>query len=955
MTFDTLLAALAGVPPVWAVDALGLALLIGYNLYLARVFRRQPERTYRGCSDRLRRVWVETVRAGGKDILAVQTLRNWVMSASLFASTSVLIGLGFLGVAFRELDPSGLSEALSWAPSGAGLVRLKLLLLAALFFTSFMHFVLALRYYNHTGFLINLPPDYFSGSVPDPVAETLNRAGGHYNRGTRLFLVALPFLFWLVGPDWFLGGVVCALLLLYRFDFYAERGLADTTASGPAELRVQNPHALPGAEVAAALGSQPEGLGTAEAVRRLAAVGPNQLPTPPRDGPLKRFLKHFHDSLIYILLGGAVVTALMGHWVDTGVILGVTVINAVIGFIQEGKAEQALAGIRKMLALHAHARREGRWVEVDAADLVPGDWVRLRAGDRVPADLRLHEAANLRIDESALTGESVPADKGTAPVDPAAGLGDRLGMAYSGTLVAAGTGLGVVTGTGATTELGRINRLIAEVETLATPLTRQMAAFGRVLSYVILGMAVVMFLIGWLLHGLPLGELVMAAIAFAVAAIPEGLPAVLTITLALGVQQMARRNAITRRLPAVETLGSVTVICTDKTGTLTRNEMTARHLVTRAGDYEVAGIGYAPDGHVARDGRRVELAQAPDLAALVEVLTHCNDAELAQEDGQWKVIGEPTEGALRTLARKLGCARGAAVRLAVIPFDSQHKFMATLHQEPDAAPRILVKGAPAALLARCTGQRAADGGSEPLDPAFWEDRIEALSAQGLRVLAAAAGPAVSDKGELTPADLDQGLEFLGLVGILDPPRPEAVAAIAAFHQAGIRVKMITGDHAGTAGAIGREMGITDGDRAATGAQLEAASDEELRRIVQDYDVFARTSPEHKLRLVQALQANGEVVAMTGDGVNDAPALKRADVGVAMGIKGTEATKEAAAIVLADDNFASIERAVEQGRAIYDNLQKSILFLLPTNGAQALVLLVAVVVGFTLPLTPVQIL
>jgi calcium-translocating P-type ATPase len=861
MPFESLLNALATRPWAWGVDALGLTLLIGYHLYLWWVYRHRPQQKRRGRSDRLRRAWVATMRAGNQDRLAVQTLR-----------------------------------------------------------------------------------------------ETLNRAGGHYNRGTRVFLLAFPFVLWLIGSDWFLGGVLVSLLLLYRFDFQPDAHPAPTTTTVPAGLSVVDPHTQPAAAVVTALHSHLDGLTPAEAAERLQTVGPNRLPAPPQDGPIKRFLRQFHDSLIYILLGGALVTASLGHWVDTWVILAVTVSNAVIGFIQEGKAEQALAGIRKMLALRAHCRRGGQWLEVEAAELVPGDIVRLRAGDRVPADLRLCEAANLLIEESALTGESVAADKGSDAVAPTAGIGDRLGMAYSGTLVVGGSGVGVVTGTGPTTELGRINRLIAEVETLATPLTRQMAAFGRVLSFVILGMAVGMFLIGWLLHDFPPSELVMAAIGFAVAAIPEGLPAVLTITLALGVQQMARRKAITRRLPAVETLGSVTVICTDKTGTLTCNEMTVRHVVTRVSQYDVAGIGYAPAGHLARDGQRVEILENPDLQALIKVTALCNDAEIAEEEeGQWKVIGAPTEGALRTLARKAGYEPVKAQRLAVIPFDSRHKYMATLHQVPEAGLRILVKGAPGPLLDRCASQRAAAGHDEPVDRAFWMEQINALSDQGLRVLAAAVGPAAAGKDALLPEDLDQGLVFLGLVGIVDPPRPEAIAAIAAFREAGIRVKMITGDYKGTACAIAREMGITDGDRAVTGVELEAASDEELRRIVEAYDVFARTSPEHKLRLVQALQANGEVVAMTGDGVNDAPALKRADVGVSMGIKGTEATKEAAAIVLADDNFATIERAVEQGRAIYDNLQKSILFLLPTNGAQSLVILVAVVFGFTLPLTPLQIL
>jgi potassium/sodium efflux P-type ATPase len=444
--------------------------------------------------------------------------------------------------------------------------------------------------------------------------------------------------------------------------------------------------------------------------------------------------------------------------------------------------------------------------------------------------------------------------------------------------------------------------------------------------------------------------LFLAAIGFAVAAIPEGLPAILTITLAIGVQRMARRNAITRKLNAVETLGAVTTICSDKTGTLTRNEMTVRHVITRSGFYDVEGTGYAPHGKVTTDGRDAALDDHADLQELVEIMAVCNDSDIAEDEGQWKVIGEPTEGALRTLARKVNFNDEDYERIAVIPFESENKFMATLNLLPGGETRLLLKGAPDRLLDRCSQERADDGSAQPLDRSFWEDQIEALGDQGLRVLAAAAG-----KSDLNLDDLGTGMVFVGLVGIVDPPRPEAIEAIRACHRAGIRVKMITGDHAGTAKAIGAEMGIGDGRHVITGAELEAASDDDLRRIVQDNDIFARTSPEHKLRLVHALQANGEVVAMTGDGVNDAPALKRADVGVAMGIKGSEATKEAADIVLADDNFTSIERAVEEGRTIYDNLRKAILFILPTNGAEALVILAAVVLGLALPLTPVQIL
>ena len=718
---------------------------------------------------------------------------------------------------------------------------------------------------------------------------------------------------------------------------------------------VDAPYSRPAEAVLSELTSTPEGLDVAEAARRLLQAGPNRLREPPRAGPLLRFVRHFHDTLIYVLIGSAMITAVLGHGVDTAIILAVVVLNAVIGFVQEGKAEQALAGIRRMLSPHAQTRRGGGWREIDAADVVPGDIVRLRSGDRVPADLRLLEANNLRIEESALTGESQPSDKRTELVPADAVLGDRRCMAYSGCLVAAGRGIGVVTATGTATELGRITTMISDVETLATPLTHTMAVFGRWLSVAILVLAAIMFVIGWALHDNTVFDLLMASIGFAVAAIPEGLPAVLTITLAIGVQRMAKRKAITRRLPAVETLGSVTVICSDKTGTLTRNEMTARRVVTRAGDTTVEGAGYDPAGAVTQAGKTVSLADSPALAVLVETMALCNDALVSQVDGVWILVGEATEGALRTLALKTGfsVAEGHR-RLAVIPFESDAKYMATLDRTNAAGTRILMKGAPDRLLTCCTQQRSADGTDEPLDPAFWEERIAALGGDGLRVLAAAARRVPDDVVTLDADDL-AGMTFFGLVGIADPPRPEAVEAIRLCRGAGIRIIMITGDHAGTASAIAGELGLADDLSAVSGRQLETASDDELRALVRTTSVFARTSPEHKLRLVTALQANGEVVAMTGDGVNDAPALKRADVGVAMGLKGTEATKESADVVLADDNFATIERAVEEGRTIYDNLRKTLLFLLPTNGAESLVILVAVVFGLVLPLTPVQIL
>jgi magnesium-transporting ATPase (P-type) len=731
---------------------------------------------------------------------------------------------------------------------------------------------------------------------------------------------------------------------------------APSPASNPASTPADQPFAASGEDVLAAFEASPEGLSAQEAASRLDRFGPNRLPEPARDPLWKRVGKHFDDVLIYILLAAAVLKAILGEWVDFWVILGVAVISALIGFIQEGRAENALDGIKKMLSLSAHVRRDGRWAEVPSEELVPGDIVRVRSGDKVPADLRLLEAVNLRVEESALTGEAVPSEKRIDPVEADAGVGDRSSMLFSGTLIAAGTGVGVVTATGAQAEIGRIQSMLADVEEFDTPLTRELNQFGKHLSMVILGMAALMVVIGRVIHDFAGDELISATIGFAVAAIPEGLPALVTITLALGVQQMARRNAIMRNLPAVETLGAVTTVCSDKTGTLTKNEMTVRHVLTRGGMYDVEGLGYRPEGRIALAGQPAGLDEHPGLRSLVTVMAVANDSKVVQGDEGWQVLGEPTEGSLATLGMKAGFDRSAYQRVAVVPFESDHKYMATLNATPSGQRVVLLKGAPDRVLDKCGSELDAAGRPQPLDREFWQEGIDRLGSEGLRVLAAAARPADASLAELDHDHLD-GMVLVGLVGIVDPPRPEAIDAIATCHRAGIRVKMITGDHAGTAAAISREMGMSDGDSASavTGAELEAASDEKLRRIVNSTDTFARTSPEHKLRLVRALQRNGEVVAMTGDGVNDAPALKRADVGVAMGIKGTEATKEAADMVLADDNFSTIEHAIEEGRRIYDNLKKSLVFLLPTNGAQSLVILVAVLFGLALPLDPVQIL
>ncbi len=731
---------------------------------------------------------------------------------------------------------------------------------------------------------------------------------------------------------------------------------SSVTAVDPAIEPVGLPFAASAEEVLAGLATSPAGLSGDEAARRIDRWGPNKLPEPERASLLRRVAKHFDDVLIYILLAAAVLKAILGDWVDFAVILAVAIISAMIGFIQEGRAHDALEGIKNMLSLDAQARRDDQWQHIPAADLVPGDIVRVRSGDKVPADLRLVEAVNLRVEESALTGEALPTEKSLDPVEDEAGVGDRSSMLFSGTLVAAGQGVGVVTATGAQAEIGRIQAMLSGIEEFDTPLTREMAKFGKQLSWIILGMAAVMLLIGTVIHDFEPAELISAAIGFAVAAIPEGLPALVTITLALGVQQMASRNAIMRNLPAVETLGAVTTVCSDKTGTLTRNEMTVRHVITGRGEYDVAGLGYQPEGGITLADQPASLEAFGDLRTLVTVMSVANDSQVAQIEGQWRVVGEPTEGALAALGMKAGFDPATYPRVAAVPFESDHKYMATLNETPTGQRVLLLKGAPDRVLERCSAQLDAEGSPRPLDRAYWEAAIDRLGAQGLRVLAAAARPGPAGMTEVDHDDL-AGMLMVGLVGIVDPPRPEAIAAIATCHRAGIRVVMITGDHAGTASAISREMGISDADSplAVSGPELERASNSELRHIVASTETFARTSPEHKLRLVKALQANGEVVAMTGDGVNDAPALKRANVGVAMGIKGTEATKEAADVVLADDNFSSIERAVEEGRRIYDNLQKSIVFLLPTNGAQSLVILVAVLFGLALPLSPVQIL
>jgi len=716
-------------------------------------------------------------------------------------------------------------------------------------------------------------------------------------------------------------------------------------------------HAMEADEVLSALNVNDKGLSSEAARARLEKYGPNELPSEEKPGMIRRFLMQFNNVLIYILIVSAVFTAFLGEWVDTGVILAVVIINAVIGFVQEGRAEQAMESIRRMLSLKATVLRDGEEREIPADILVPGDMVLLGSGDRVPADIRVLYALNATLEEAVLTGESEPVNKQADPVEEDAALGDRKSMAYSSTVVASGRLKGVVVATGGETEIGHISELVSRVEVISTPLMRKLDSFGKTLSVFIVLFSSLVFILGYLLRGFSGKEIFMIVVGLAVAAIPEGLPAIMTIILALGVQRMARQNAIVRRLPSVETLGSVTVICSDKTGTLTRNEMTVKKVAAAGRIYSVSGEGYKPEGTFSVDGRTVELEEHPWIVETARAGLLASNARLRQESGTWSIEGLPTEASVVVFARKAGMNRKQEMevrpRLDEIPFESGRRYMASLHEDPGGGTVVYVKGAPERLLDMCSDQ-CTQHGESVLCREDWSKFEVELADSGHRVLAIAS-KRLGNIRSLKEIDLD-GLTMMGLVGIIDPPRHEALPAIRKCRDAGIRVKMITGDHVLTARSIGASMGIGDGVHAVTGRDLEKADGPELVRLVNSNDVFARSSPEHKLRIMEALQSQGDIVAMTGDGVNDAPALKRADVGVAMGIKGTEATKEAADMVLADDNFATIEKAVEEGRTIYDNLVKTILFILPTNGAESLMVISAVfILSDSMPITPIQIL
>lgn len=718
-------------------------------------------------------------------------------------------------------------------------------------------------------------------------------------------------------------------------------------------------HSLSAEAALSELEADKHGLTQAGVERRLEQYGENQLPLARPPSVFKRLFRQLNNLLILVLIAAAIVTAILGHWIDFYVIMLVVVVNTVVGFVQEGKAERALNAIKHMLAPGATVLRDGKRTQITADKLVPGDVVLLNAGDRVPADLRLLKTKNLYIQEAVLTGESVAVEKDTTELEQATELAERSCMAYSGTLVTRGHAQVLVVETGQQTEIGRISGLMAEVTELTTPLLEQMTRFSRWLTGLVLTFAVLIYAFGTLVQGTQAAEMFITVVGLAVAAIPEGLPAILTITLAIGVQRMASQKAIIRRLPVVETLGAVSVICSDKTGTLTRNEMTVTTLVTADSKVNISGVGYAPEGAFHHNDSIIDINEFPTAEWLLRASALCNDASLHLTDGQWKITGDPMEVALLTAAYKADWDPATLnqdyPRQDVIPFDAAHRFMATLHHDHQGHDTIFVKGAPERLLEDCKVQMDGNGASQALDHEYWQEQLKILAASGQRVLAVAMKPAQPAQQELNFQDLESNLVLLGLVALMDPPREEAIEAIKACKSAGIQVKMITGDHAATASAIAEQLALNNPQQVITGAELSELDDATLQQKVNTVDVFARTSPEHKLRLVTALQANQHTVAMTGDGVNDAPALKRADVGIAMGRSGTEAAKEASEMVLADDNFASIVRAVREGRTVYDNLKKAILFLLPINGGESLSIIAAVLAGLTLPIMPLQIL
>lgn len=720
-----------------------------------------------------------------------------------------------------------------------------------------------------------------------------------------------------------------------------------------------NWHSLEKDEVLKILDSSQEGLSSAEVEARLKKYGPNKLQEEKKKSPIIRFLMQFHNLLIYVLLGAAFFTAMLGHFIDTSVILGVVIINAIIGFVQESKAEDAMQAIKKMLAFNATVLRDGHKKKVNSEELVIGDIVFMDSGDRVLADMRLLHTNGFSAQESLLTGESLPVEKNTQKVKKEAMIADRSCMVFAGTIVSSGNAKGVVAATANNTELGRISGMLESVEVLKTPLIVQMDKFAKWLTTFLLFFSVIIFLIGYYIKNFAFDELFMAIVGLFVSAIPEGLPAVLTITLAVGVQAMAKKHAIIRNLPAIETIGSVSVICSDKTGTLTQNEMMVSSVISAENRFKIGGIGYEPIGDIYLEDTLIDADKNELLKFLAKTSLLCSDALIVKEDDFWKIEGSPTEGALVVFAHKIGFdadeIRAGYKREDMIPFDSRHKFMATLNHAHQGSSIIIVKGAAEIIIDMCKLEFVDENNAREINSLYWHYMAEELASQGQRVLAVAYKNRSNDKATLDFGDLKSDLILVSLFGLIDPPRPEAVDAIKECYNAHIDVKMITGDHLLTATAIGKTIGLKNCDNALSGEDIEKLSDDELGEAVLKTDIFARTTPEHKLRLVKALQAHSKIVAMTGDGVNDAPALKRANVGIAMGKKGTEAAKESSEFVLTDDNFASIVNAIREGRRVYDNIKKVISWTLPTSTAEAAVIVVAILFGMVLPITPIQIL
>lgn len=710
------------------------------------------------------------------------------------------------------------------------------------------------------------------------------------------------------------------------------------------------------------------GLTRDEAERRWHQYGPNELRREEEPSLLSMFIRQFKDFLVLILLAASILSVIVGEFTDAVIIIVIVILNALLGMFQESRASKAMEALKRMSKPEVSVIREGMSQVIAATKLVPGDLVILDAGDYVPADLRIIEAANLKIDESAITGESVPVEKEAQVVfSEEKELGDRLNCAYSGTIVTYGRGKGLVTATGMDTVVGGIAEMLQTVEEEDTPLQKKLGQFGKYLGLVALAVCGIVFVLG-IIRGTPFVEMFMIAVSLAVAAIPEGLPAVVAIVLALGMQRMVKQHTILKRLHAVETLGSTTVICSDKTGTMTQNEMTVVRVYTPDGRiYEVSGEGYAPEGDFHEGGKPLTEVEEGNVFALLQAVLLCNDSELVSEKERdktvWKIMGDPTEGALVVAAAKAGLKRDVLEksnpRVAEIPFDSERKLMSTIHRTAEGGFIVFTKGAPDVLISRCNRMYGKDGIIKTLLPGDVEEILrqnKEMAYQALRVLAAASKPLDEVPDKIQAADLEKDLIFNGLVGMIDPPRQEAAEAVKVCREAGIRVVMITGDYKETASAIAAELGIIKKDASTlAGMELERMDEGELAGVVKETSVYARVSPEHKVRIVDALKKQGEIVAMTGDGVNDAPALKRADIGIAMGITGTDVAKETADMVLTDDNFASIVAAVEEGRVIYSNIRKFVFFLLSCNVSEILIIFLAMLIGSPIPLLAIHLL